>query len=344
MKTKVGIIGATGYAGAELIRILYSHPMVELHKIASVSFTGQKISDIYPALSGYFEDVLCPVDEVIAGCDVIFAAVPHGVSQPLAENCDKAGKYFIDLGADFRIKSEETYEKWYGVKFTDKELHERAVYGLCEVYRDDIKGKKIVANPGCYPTATALGLYPSLKNNLCDTSMIIVDAKSGATGAGRGLSQDTHFCDLNEAFHPYKAGAHRHTPEIEQTLSNMAEKDVKITFVPHLLPINRGIISTIYAKKNDYSLTEIHDIYTKCYQNDKFVTVLPLGKNADLKNVAYSNNCHISLHEDEHTGMLVIASAIDNIVKGASGQAVQNMNLMLGFEEDMGLMFPSPCI
>lgn len=343
--TKVGIIGATGYAGIELIRLLLTHGRVKLHKIASVSFTGKKISEVYPALLGIMDDVLCPVEEVVGECDVVFAAVPHGVSQPIAADCAKNNKIFIDIGADFRLDSEELYEKWYGGKFDDKELHQKAVYGLPEFNRKDIKNTRVVANPGCYPTSVALGLYPALKKSIIETNGIIVDSKSGATGAGRGLSQGTHFVDLNDGFHPYKVGAHRHTPEIEQTLSKMAGEDLKITFVPHLLPINRGIISTMYVHKNtEMSLEEIYTYYKDFYKDEQFVTIMPLGTYADVRNVRMSNNCHISIHEDKHTGMLIIASAIDNMVKGAAGQAIQNMNIVLGLEENQGLNIATPAI
>lgn len=342
--TQVGIIGATGYAGVELIRLLLTHGGVRLHKIASVSFTGQKISDIYPSLYGICDEVLCPVEEVIDTCDVVFASVPHGVSQPIAAQCAEKNKIFIDLGADFRLEDETAYEKWYGGTFDDKELHRKSVYGLCELNREEIRNTTIVANPGCYPTSVALGLYPALKNKIVSAEGIIVDSASGVTGSGRGLSQGTHFVELNEGYHAYKAGAHRHTPEIEQTLSHMAGEKISLTFVPHLLPVNRGILSTIYAKKLKSTLTEIHKLYTDFYAGETFVKVLPLGQYADIHNVRMSNYCHISLHEDEHTGLLIITSAIDNMVKGAAGQAIQNMNLLLGLPETQGLLLGTPSL
>lgn len=341
---KVGIIGATGYAGVELIRLILTHGEAKLHKIASVSFTGQKISDIYPAFYGVCDEILCPVEEVIATCDVVFASVPHGVSQPIAAQCADNNKIFIDLGADFRLEDEKAYEKWYGGTFDDKALHQKAVYGLCELNRDDIVQTKIVANPGCYPTATALGLFPAIKNKLISLDGIIVNAASGVTGAGRGLSQGTHYVELNEGFHAYKAGAHRHTPEIEQTLSHMAGENVAITFVPHLLPVNRGILATIYAKKTQGTLEAIHKVYSDFYKDETFVKVLPLGQYADIHHVRMSNYCHISIHEDAHTNTLIITSAIDNMVKGAAGQAIQNMNLVLGLPETQGLRLGTPAI
>lgn len=342
---KAGIIGATGYAGVELIRLLAGHGKAKLHKIASVSFTGKSISEIYPSYYGMVDDILCPVEEVIETCDVIFAAVPHGVSQPIAAQCAENGKAFIDIGADFRLESEEAYETWYGGTFENKELHKKAVYGLPEFNREDIRKTKIVANPGCYPTSIALGLYPALKNDLVNKQGIIIDSKSGSTGAGRGLSQGTHFVDLNEGFHPYKIGAHRHTPEIEQTLSKMAGETMHVTFVPHLLPVNRGIVSTIYCKKaTSQSLADIHQLYCEFYKEETFVKVLPLGQFSDIRGVRLSNNCHISIHEDAHTGMLIVVSAIDNMVKGAAGQAIQNMNILFDFAEAQGLDTIPPAI
>ena len=341
---KAGIIGATGYAGVELIRLLLSHPQVSLCKISSVSFEGTQISEMYPSFFEIIDNRLCSEDEAIESCDVIFASVPHGVSQPIAKKCLDKNKVFIDLGADFRLKNEDEYEKWYGGKFEDKKLHTKSVYGLCEFNREKIKNTNLVANPGCFPTSIALALMPAIKNNLIQTDNIIIDSKSGATGAGKSLSDATHFVTLNEGFNSYKTGNHRHTPEIEQTLSEMADKDIKVTFVPHLLPINRGILSTIYVKKISKTIEEIHKIYKDYYNNEFFVKVLDLGKFADVKNVRLSNFCHISIHEDSHTGNLIITSAIDNMVKGAAGQAIQNMNIVFGFDEKEGLTLSAPAI
>jgi len=339
----VGIIGATGYAGVELVRILLAHPEVKLSKLSSVSFEGKALSEVYPMMLGDCDDVLVSQDEVVEACDVIFASLPHGLSQTIAKKTIDAGKIFIDLGADFRLNDGEIYKKWYGCEFEDEALQASAVYGLPELYRDRVKGTRLVANPGCYPTSVALGLYPALKNGLCSTKGIIIDSKSGSTGAGRGLSQTTHFADLNEGFAPYKVAAHRHTPEIEQTLTQIAGEDVAVTFVPHLLPINRGIVSTIYADTTA-TVEEIHAAYKKAYENERFVRVLPLGQAANLKNVRMTNNCHISVHKDEHVGKMVIVSTIDNMVKGAAGQAIQNMNIVCGFDEDEGLNLICPAM
>lgn len=343
MKIKAGIIGATGYAGAELVRILTTHPNVEIAAVSSVSFEGKKLSDVYPSYR-FLNDMVCEKSEdVVEKSDVIFAALPHGLSQELAADCDKKGKAFIDLGADFRLESEDEYKQWYGGEFIDKELHKKAVYGLPELFRDSIKGKKIIANPGCYTTCSPLALAPAVKAGLVSTKGIICDCKSGVTGAGRGLSQGSHYPELNEGFHAYKAATHRHTPEIEQTLSRLSGEKVVITFVPHLLPVNRGILATCYARINEgVTFEQIVDEYKKFYKDEYFVRLLPLGENADIHNVKYSNFCDISLHFDERTNTLIAVSAIDNMVKGAAGQAIQNMNIIFGLDEKTGLMIVPP--
>ncbi len=340
---KVGIIGATGYAGVELIRILLSHPEVEIAGISSVSFEGKKISEVYPAFKDVFDNVLTAEDDVIDNCDVIFASLPHGLSEKIAKKVDAKGKILIDLGADFRLYDEADYKEWYGLSYEEKELHKKAIYALPEIFRNDIKGKKIIGNPGCYPTSVALALAPALANKLVSTSAIIIDSKSGVTGAGRGLTQKTHYPDCNEAFSPYKVASHRHTPEIEQTLSAVAGCDVKITFVPHLLPLNRGIVSTIYADLvKDVDVDELISIYKNYYKDEFFVRVLDKDAEVNLKNVRMSNFCDISLFVDKRTNRMVVVSAIDNMVKGAAGQAIQNMNIALGIDEKTGLMMVPP--
>lgn len=340
-KIKVGIIGATGYAGAELFRLLYSHRNVEIAAVSSTSFEGKALSEVYPALTNEKTYVLCDMDGVIEASDVIFAALPHGLSEELAAKCDGKGKVLIDLGADFRLTDEAEYTKWYGLEYKYPALHEKTLYCLPEINREKIKDIDIIANPGCYPTSIALGLMPAIKNGLVSTDSVIIDSKSGVTGAGRGLSQTTHYPDNNEAFSAYKAGLHRHTPEIEQTLSMFAGKKVNVTFVPHLLPVNRGILSTIYVK-TEKSFDEIYAAYEAAYANEKFVRLQPKGSFANIKNVRCSNYCDISLHFDEHTKTLIITSAIDNMVKGAAGQAIQNMNIRFGFDEDEGISMLSP--
>ena len=339
---QAGIIGATGYAGAELVRLLLNHPQAEIAAISSVSFDGKALSEVYPAYSGLCDMVCGDADSVVEKCDVIFAALPHGLSQELAAQCAEKGKILIDLGADFRLENEEEYKEWYGGSFTDKALHEQSVYALPELFREQIKGKRIIANPGCYTTGVPLALAPAVLNSLVETAGIIADCKSGVTGAGRGLSQNTHYAELNEGFAPYKVATHRHTPEMEQTLSHLVGQSVKLTFVPHLLPVNRGILSTCYARiKPGVTEEQIRSAYEQKYKDEYFIRLLPKGKTADIKNVRYSNFCDISLHADSRTNTLIAISAIDNMVKGAAGQAIQNMNLAFGLDETAGLrLFP----
>lgn len=339
---KAGIVGATGYAGAELARLLSGHPQAELAAISSVSFEGKALSDVYPA---YFHccDMVCGTqDEVVEKSDVVFAALPHGLSQELAGACYSRGKVFIDLGADFRLENEEDYREWYGGSFLHPELHQIAVYALPELFRKQIRGKKIIANPGCYTTAVPLALAPALKNGLIEKDGIIADCKSGVTGAGRSLTQNTHYPELNEGISPYKVARHRHTPEMEQTLSHAAGGTVRLTFVPHLLPVNRGILATCYARlRPAVTLEQLEQAYHEQYDKEYFIRLLPRGREPDIKNVRYSNFCDISLHADFRTNTFIAVSALDNMVKGAAGQAIQNMNLAFGLEETAGLkLFP----
>lgn len=341
--TKVGIIGATGYVGAELLRLLLCHPKVEVAALSSVSFEGQEISDVYTTFLNKTNLICETADDVVEKSDVIFTALPHGLSEDIAKKAVDNNKICIDMGADFRLSSEKEYEEWYGKKFSQPELHKKCVYGLPELNKEKIKNSKLIANPGCYPTTINLGLMPLLKNSLIKLDNIICDSKSGTTGSGRKLSQTTHFPDENETFAPYKVGAHRHTPEIEEILSTMADEKVKVTFTPHLLPINRGILSTIYCTpKNEVNLEEIHRLYEECYKDMPFVHVLPLGQTASIKNVRLSNDCYVSLHLNYRKDELIIVSTIDNMIKGAAGQAIQNMNLILGFDETEGLNLIAP--
>ncbi len=335
---KAGIIGATGYAGVELVRILLRHPQARLQAVSSVSFEGQALSEVYPALWGLCDLRCVTAEQVVAESDVVFAALPHGFSQETAKACADAGKKFIDLGADFRLDDPEDYSRWYGCEVRHPELHQRAVYGLPELFREEILQTDIIGNPGCYPTSIALGLAPALRAGLVSPEGIVIDAKSGTTGAGRKPAQNTHFPDCNEAFSAYKVASHRHTPEIEQTLSKVAGVKATVTFVPHLLPVNRGILSTIYARmKPDVTLEAVREAYGRAYDGETFVRLMPEGAAVNINHVRCSNYCDIQLYEDRHTDLLIVTSVIDNMVKGAAGQAVQNMNLICGLPETAGL-------
>lgn len=339
---KVGIIGVSGYAGAELLRLLLNHNEVDIVAIGARSYIGRPISDLYPSFYKIFDQICVSDDEVLEKADFIFASLPHGLSEKYAKYCYEHHKKFIDLGADFRLDKEKDYQQWYQLDYQEKSLHQLQVYGLSEVNREKIKNATLIGNPGCYPTSITLGLYPLLKEGMHQGS-IVIDSKSGTTGAGKSLSDDTHFPRCNESFHPYKLATHRHIPEIEQELSKMADTPVSVTFVPHLLPINRGIISTIYIQlKDNIVFEDVEKIYHHYYDQEAFIRVLPQGKIADLKYVKYSNYCDISLHYDCHCHRLIIVSAIDNMIKGAAGQAIQNMNIMSGLEEATGLKMVPP--
>lgn len=342
-KINVGIIGATGYAGAELVRLIVSHPNAVISALSSRSYEGKRFSEIYPAFFGIVDDILVGEDTVIEKSDVIFASLPHGLSEKIARKCIDKGKKLIDLGADFRLTSESDYKEWYGLDYTDKELHEMSYYMIPELMRDGYKSQPIIANPGCYPTSIALGISPIVKSGNFVKDSIVIDSKSGVTGAGRGLTQNTHYPDCNEAFGPYKVASHRHMPEIEENIFKVSGEKVKVLFTPHLTPVNRGIVSTVYVTlKEDIELKKVYDMYIDFYKSEKFVRVLPLGTAANLKNVRMSNYCDISLHKDERTNRLIIVAAIDNMVKGASGQAIQNMNIMFDLKEDTGLEAVAP--
>lgn len=345
-KIKAGIIGATGYAGAELVRLLLSHPGFELAALSSVSFEGQKLSDIYPAFYGFCDQTLVSMDEVISACDLVFTAVPAGVSEEIAEKCVAKGAKMIDLGADFRLKDEAAYTEWYKGSYKNKALHAEAVYSIPELHRSRITEKtRIIGNPGCYPTSIALALAPLLTAGLADVNGIVIDSKSGTSGSGRGLTQLTHFPECDEAFCAYKVAAHRHTPEIEQTISELSGVDAHISFVPHLLPLIRGILSTLYVPlKAEHTAEELHSLYRDFYKDERFVRLLPLGQSVNLKNVRLSNYCDLSLHYDARTNRLIVVSVIDNMVKGAAGQAIQNANLLFGFAEETGIASMPPAI
>jgi N-acetyl-gamma-glutamyl-phosphate reductase len=336
--TTVGVIGATGYAGAELVRILAGHPAVDLTVITSRQHKGTAIGELYPALRGVV-DLVCEAYEpatTLEKAEVWFLALPHKLPMAIVPEMLAAGKKIIDLSADFRFHNRAAYEAHYQ-PHSAPDLLTRAVYGLCEVYSDKIRTADLIGNPGCYPTSVLLPLVPLVKNRLIDTGTIIADAKSGVSGAGRGASLTTHFCQVSESFKAYKVAAHRHNPEMEEVLSDQAGKAVEITFVPHLVPMSRGMQTTQYAslQAGEGDLRACLEDY---YAASPFVRILPAGQAADSASVRGTNFCDIGLVVDDHTGRVILLSAIDNLVKGAAGQAVQNMNLMLGLEETAGLL------
>ncbi len=356
---RAGIIGATGFAGVELVRILLRHPNVETLYLSSVSFEGQNITDVYPnlidQLNGKTDGCLLSADDVKTESDIIFTALPHGIAEQYADYCVKHNKKLIDLSADFRFGTDEaTFKKWYKKDWQFPSVHEESVYGLPEMNREIIKKARIIGNPGCYVTSATLGLLPVLKKGLLDAESVIVDSKSGVTGAGRKASATNSFCTCGESFSAYGVGGHRHQPEIERNCSEVAGRKVNIVFTPHLLPQNRGIISTIYAHFTDeyakkymdkdslQSSSEIRKIYTDFYKNEKFVRVLPEGFKPETRNVRYSNYCDMQMYVIDNGKMLEIVSTLDNMIKGAAGQAVQNMNLMYGFNEAEGIDFIPP--
>ncbi len=336
----VGIIGASGYTGAELGRILHNHPEVRITAATSRQNAGRPLSEIFPSLRGQVE-IICEnltVAELCEQADFFFTAVPHKTAMNLVPDLLAAGKKVVDLSADFRLHDLAVYEQWYQPHSSSHLLAE-AVYGLPELYRSDIPGSRLVANPGCYPTSIILGLAPLLKAGALEVQTIIADSKSGTSGAGRAAQTGSLFCEVQDGFRPYKVGrAHRHTPEIEQELSILADTGVKISFTPHLLPISRGILSTVYATLSPgFDRKKIDALYLDHYQKEPFIRLLEEDSFPATQYVRGSNFCDISYKIDTATNRIIIMSAIDNIVKGASGQAVQNMNLMHGFAETTGL-------
>jgi len=335
----VAVVGASGYTGVELLRILVNHPQVNICSVTSRQHEGAPISQAFPSLSG-FCDIACEaldVQEIAAKADLVFTALPHKSAMEVIPDFLAAGCRVVDLSADYRLRDKEVYEQWYQ-EHTSPELLSEAVYGLPERYRDQISGARLVANPGCYPTTVILGLLPLLEKKLIDPGTLIIDSKSGTSGAGRGAKQGSLFCEVNEGFKAYGVGGHRHTPEIEQELSSLAESRVLVNFTPHLLPLNRGMLSTCYASATGiHSTPDLIALYRERYAGDACIRIMPGG---DLPNVAYvqgTNLCDIGLVYDDRTERVIVISVIDNLVKGASGQAVQNMNIMFGFDELLGL-------
>lgn len=349
---KVGIIGATGYAGNELVRLLMGHKDVEIMWYGSRSYIDKKYAEVYQNMFEIVEDTCLDdnMEELASKVDVIFTATPQGfLAGVLTEEILSKVK-IIDLSADFRIKDVKTYEKWYKIEHRSPQFIEEAVYGLCELNRDKVKGARLIANPGCYTTCSILTAYPLVKEGLIDPDTLIIDAKSGTSGAGRGAKLPNLFCEVNENMKAYGVTNHRHTPEIEEQLGYAAGKEIVVNFTPHLVPMNRGILATEYAtlnKKADGTLPtyeEVKAVYDKYYKNEKFVRVLEKDICPETKWVEGSNYVDVNFKIDERTGRIVMMGALDNLVKGAAGQAVQNMNLLFGFDEAEGLnlvpMFP----
>lgn len=349
---KVGIIGATGYAGNELVRLLMGHKDVEIMWYGSRSYIDKKYAEVYQNMFEIVEDTCLDdnMEELASKVDVIFTATPQGfLAGVLTEEILSRVK-IIDLSADFRIKDVRTYEKWYKIEHRSPQFIEEAVYGLCELNRDKIKGARLIANPGCYTTCSILTAYPLVKEGLIDPDTLIIDAKSGTSGAGRGAKLPNLFCEVNENMKAYGVTNHRHTPEIEEQLGYAAGKEIVVNFTPHLVPMNRGILATEYAtlnKKADGTLPtyeEVKAVYDKYYKNEKFVRVLEKDVCPETKWVEGSNYVDVNFKIDERTGRIVMMGALDNLVKGAAGQAVQNMNLLFGFDETEGInmvpMFP----
>ena len=349
---KVGIIGATGYAGNELVRLLMGHKDVEIKWYGSRSYIDKKYAEVYQNMFEIVEDNCLDdnMEELASKVDVIFTATPQGfLAGVLTEEILSRVK-IIDLSADFRIKDVKTYEKWYKIEHKSPQFIEEAVYGLCEINRDKVKGARLIENPGCYTTCSILTAYPLVKEGLIDPDTLIIDAKSGTSGAGRGAKLPNLFCEVNENMKAYGVTNHRHTPEIEEQLGYAAGKEIVVNFTPHLVPMNRGILATEYAtlnKKADGTLPtyeEVKAVYDKYYKNEKFVRVLEKDICPETKWVEGSNYVDVNFKIDERTGRIVMMGALDNLVKGAAGQAVQNMNLLFGFDEAEGLnlvpMFP----
>ncbi len=339
-KKKIGIIGGTGYTGVELLRILSTHPEVEVILITSRSEQGRAVDDLFPSLRGQinvcFSD---PENAQFDECDLVFSATPNGIAMTHARRLADQGVKLIDLAADFRIKDVEVWESWYGMQHACPDLVEEAVYGLPEVNRDAVANARIVANPGCYPTATTLGFLPLVENRLIEFNDLIADVKSGVTGAGRGASVNSLYSEVSDSFKAYAASGHRHHPEVTQNLSLFASGSITLSFIPHLLPMLRGIHATLYSTLVDpaMSLEDVYSVYQHRYANEPFVDLMPLGSHPDTRSVRGANICRIALHKAVGSGKLVVLSVIDNLTKGAAGQAVQNMNIMFGFDEKRGL-------
>ncbi len=337
---KVAILGATGYTGMELVRLLHGHPQVEISFFSSESHAGRPFDRVHPQFRGMIDLELQPlqVDAIPEAVELVFCALPHGHSAGVVPELLRRGKRVVDLSADFRLRESSLYEEWYGRSHPAPDLLVRAVYGSPELYPEKIKSAQLVANPGCYPTSVILALAPLARERLVDWSSVIVDAKSGVSGAGRSPKPDFHFPDCTENFKAYRVGKHQHTPEIEQVLSCLSGEQVLLTFTPHLVPMIRGIFSTAYLKLcREVALQDLQTLYLDFYGRHPFVRIAEPPALPETRMVRGSNYCDIAVREESRTGRLIILSVIDNLVKGAAGQAIQNMNLMFGFSEDAGL-------
>lgn len=334
---KAGIVGGTGYTGVELLRLLAQHPDVRLQAITSRSEAGMPVAQMFPSLRGRVDLAFSePAVETLAACDVVFFATPHGVAMKQAPELLARGVKVIDLGADFRLKDLPTFEKWYGMPHSCPDILEESVYGLPEVNREAIRTARIVGNPGCYPTAVQLGFLPLLRAGLIDASQLVADAKSGVSGAGRKAEVHTLFAEAGESFKAYGVGGHRHLPEISQGLSGMTSDRVGLTFVPHLLPMIRGIHATLYGRLTR-NAGDLQSLFESAYANEPFVDVMPPGSTPETRSVKGANTCRIAVYQPQGGDTVVVLSVIDNLVKGAAGQAIQNMNLMCGLPETAGL-------
>jgi N-acetyl-gamma-glutamyl-phosphate reductase len=334
---KIGIIGGTGYTGVELLRLLAAHPQADLRVITSRGEAGKKVTDLFSSLRGQIDLAFSEPDtKALAACDVVFSATPNGVAMTHARELLDAGVKLIDLAADFRLRDPAVWEKWYGMPHACPELLAEAVYGLPEVNRERIRKARLIANPGCYPTAVQLGFLPLLENDLVEAQHLIADAKSGVSGAGRKAEVYTLFAEAADSMKAYGVAGHRHWPEIRQGLDAVKGKPVGLTFVPHLTPMIRGIHATLYARLTKTG-ADLQAIYAQRYAKEPFVDVMPSGSHPETRSVRASNFCRIAVHQPQGGDTVVVLSVIDNLVKGAAGQAIQNMNIMFGLEETMGI-------
>ena len=341
-KAKIGVLGASGYTGAELVRLLLRHERVDILLLTADRRAGKPMAEVFPQFAPYALPTLTSLDQAdwaALGLDLVFCALPHGTTQSVVKDVLKRAPAIkvVDLSADFRLADLAAYARWYGHPHAAPELQKKAVYGLTEIYRPKVKAAGLVANPGCYTSCAELALIPLLKAKAIDPDEIVIDAKSGVTGAGRGAREDMQFAEVSEGFHAYGVAHHRHMAELDQEFSKAAGREVVVSFTPHLVPMNRGILSTIYVRGLKASPQDLHALLLKSYANEPFVHVLPFGAIPQTRHVRGSNMTFIGIAADRIPGRAIIGSALDNLTKGASGQAVQNMNLMLGFPETMGL-------